>query len=63
MTLLASNILVPAVMRPRYQLAMSLLPVTLALLAAIPSYFFALWLEKLPGIPAATRLLDHPQGR
>ena len=63
MTFLASNILVPPLMRPRFQFALSVLPVAMMLVAAVPSYFFALWLEKLPGIPAATRLLDHPQGR
>ena len=33
------------------------------LLAFIPSYFFAQWLEKLEGVPAQSRLLDHPTGR
>jgi len=63
MTFLASNILVPPLMRPRFQFALSVLPVAMMLVACVPSYYFALWLEKLPGIPAATRLLDHPQGR
>jgi len=63
MTLLASNILVPPHIRPRFQFALSVLPVAMMSVACVPSYFFALWLEKLPGIPAATLLLDHPQGR
>lgn len=55
--------MLPPLLRPRFQLALSVLPVAMMLVAAVPSYFFALWLEKLPGIPAATRLWDHPQGR
>jgi len=63
MTPLAFNSLVPQNLRLRFQVALSLLPVTCMLLALAPSYFFAQWLEKLEGIPAQTRLLDHPTGR
>lgn len=63
MTPLAFNSLVPQNLRLRFQVAISLLPVAGMLLALIPTYFFAQWLEKLEGIPAQTRLLDHPAGR
>ena len=63
MTPLAFNSLVPQNMRFRMQLAVSALPVLGMLLALAPSYFFAQWLETLEGIPAQTRLLDHPTGQ
>ena len=63
MTPLAFNSLVPQNLRLRFQVAVSALPVVCMLLALVPSYFFAQWLEKLEGIPAQTRLLDHPTGR
>lgn len=63
MTPLAFNSLVPQNLRLRFQLAISLLPVVCMLLALVPSYFFAQWLEKLEGIPAQTRLIDDPAGR
>lgn len=63
MTPLALNSLVPQNLRIRYQLAISILPVACMFLALAPSYFFAQWLENLAGIPAQTRLLDHPTGR
>lgn len=63
MTPLAFNSLVPQNLRLRFQVAISLLPVACMLLALVPTYFFAQWLEKLEAIPAQTRLLDHPTGR
>ena len=63
MTPLAFNSLVPQNLRLRFQLALGALPLACMLLAFIPSYFFAQWLETLEGIPAQTRLLDHPTGR
>jgi len=63
MTPLAFNSLVPQNLRLRFQVAVSALPLACMLLALGPSYFFAQWLEKLEGIPAQTRLLDHPTGR
>ena len=55
MTPLAFNSLVPQNLRLRFQLALGALPLACMLLAFIPSYFFAQWLEKLEGIPAQTR--------
>ena len=63
MTPLAFNSLVPQNLRLRFQLALGALPLACMLLAFIPSYFFAQWLEKLEGVPAQSRLLDHPTGR
>jgi len=63
MTPLALNSLVPQNLRLRIQVALSALPLACMLLALVPSLFFAQWLEKLEGIPAQTRLLDHPAGR
>lgn len=63
MTPLPFNSLVPQNLRLRIQVAISALPVVCMLLALAPSYFFAQWLEKLEGLPAQTRLLDHPSGR
>ena len=63
MTPLAFNSLVPQNLRLRFQIAVSALPLACMLLALVPSYFFAQWLEKLTGIPAQTRLLDDPTGR
>ena len=63
MTPLAFNSLVPQNLRLRFQLALGALPLACMLLAFIPSYFLAQWLETLPGIPAQTRLLDHPTGQ
>jgi len=60
---LALNTLLPQTIRLRYQLAISVLPVATTLLALVPSYFFANWLEQLAGIPAQTRLLDDASGR
>ena len=60
---LALNTLLPQTMRLRYQLAISVLPVGMMLLALVPSYFFAIWLEQLEGISAHTRLLDDARGR
>jgi hypothetical protein len=63
MTPLAFNSLVPQNLRLRFQLALGALPLTCMLLALVPAYFFAQWLEKLEGIPGQSRLLDHPTGR
>jgi len=63
MTPLAFNSLVPQNLRLRFQLALGALPLACMLLAFIPSYFLAQWLETLQGIPAQARLLDHPTGR
>jgi hypothetical protein len=63
MTPLAFNSLVPQNLRLRFQLALGALPLACMLLAFIPSYFFAQWLETLEGIPGQSRLLDHPTGR
>lgn len=63
MTPLPFNSLMPQNLRLRFQVAISALPVVCMLLALAPSYFFAQWLEKLEGLPAQTRLLDHPSGR
>ena len=63
MTPLAFNSLVPQNLRLRFQVAVSALPLACMLLALVPSYFFAQWLERLQGIPAQSRLLDHPTGR
>jgi len=63
MTPLAFNSLVPQNMLFRFQLAISALPVVCMLLALTSSYFFAQWLETMEGIPAQTRLLDHPKGQ
>ena len=63
MTPLAFNSLVPQNLRLRFQLALGALPLACMLLAFIPSYFFAQSLEKLEGVPAQSRLLDHPTGR
>lgn len=63
MTPLAFNSLVPQNLRLRFQIAVGALPAACMLLALVPSYFFAQWMEKMEGIPAQTRLLDHPTGR
>ncbi|MFM7625420.1 MAG: hypothetical protein ACKO7G_02935 [Gammaproteobacteria bacterium] len=62
MKLLALNTLVPQIMRAKYQLAISVLPVGLMLGSFLPLMIFSSWLQGRFGIPADSAVRDHPDG-
>ncbi len=62
MNFLAFNTLISSTARPKYQLAIAVLPVGLMLGSILPLMIFSSWLQGRFGIPADSAVRDHPDG-